>query len=177
MQDGKGSEAVSRPSNEDVVRWYPRLFRTALRMTGRAERAADLTQEALYKALRSWDRFDGRAKASVWLHRILVNCVRDWARRQSLRNAETLNPWALADQDVPEADDRLHQKEQLAYMRQAIRSLPEVLRTAFIATVLDGYTYRETSELLSVPIGTVASRVHEARKQVRAAMRRRFPEA
>lgn len=168
---------MERPSSEDVVRWYPRLFRTALRLTGRPERAADLTQKAFYKALRRWEQFDGRASPTVWLHRILVNCVRDWARRQSLRHADSLAPWGVADEAPDPAGQDLDRREQLACLRQAVRALPDLLQKAFVATVLDGYTYPETAEMLAVPVGTVASRVHQARKQIRAAVRRRFPEA
>jgi len=51
------------------------------------------------------------------------------------------------------------------------------LRVAFVATVLDGYTYEEAAELLSVPVGTVASRVHGARKHLQGVMQQAFPEA
>ena len=72
---------------------------------------------------------------------------------------------------------RLQRDEQLALLRRTIENLPAELRYAFVATVLDGYTYQETAEILSVPVGTVASRVNAARKKVCEAMRKAFPEA
>ena len=169
---------MNRPNDEQVALWYPRLFRTALRMTCSVEDAADLTQQAFCKALDRWDQFDGKGLPTTWLHSILVNCVRDWARLRSARGDETVDPWALAivsDHDRG-ACEQLDRKEKLAELRKEVDSLPDSLRHAFIAVVLDGYTYRETAELLSVPIGTIASRINDARGRVHVAMRRRYPE-
>ena len=148
-------------------------------MTRSVEDAADLTQQAFCKALSSWDQFDGKGLPTTWLHSILVNCVRDWARRKSARGDESVDPWVLtivAD-DGRQAGEQLHRKEVLAGLRREIDGLPDKLRHAFIAVVLDGYTYQEAAELLSVPIGTVGSRINDARGRLRAAMRREFPEA
>ena len=147
-------------------------------MTCRVEDAADLTQQAFCKALDRWDQFDGKGLPTTWLHSILVNCVRDWARRKSARGGEPVDPWVLTvvfDQDHG-APERLDRKEKLSRLRREIEGLPDKLRHAFIAVVLDGYTYQEAAELLSVPVGTVGSRINDARGRLRAAMRRRYPE-
>ena len=160
---------MDRPSDEHIEAWYPRLFRTALRMTGNAHDAADLTQEAFCKALNGWNGFDGKAMVTTWLHRILVNCVRDWGRRQAHRPESLLDEWALVPQrnSTTETSDR---GVQLDRVRQAIEKLPAKLRLAFISTVIDGYSYQETADLLSLSVGTIASRVHAARRQLRAAI-------
>lgn len=136
-------------------------------MTGNAADAADAAQEAFFKALTAWDQFDGKAQPTTWLHRILVNCIRDRFRRDAVRPKTTLDEWALVaaesrPPDSPNQDDRL------ARLRRAIDDLPEKLRSAFVATMLDGYSYQQTAELLSLPVGTVASRVHAARRRLRA---------
>ena len=159
-----------RPTDEQVARWYPRLYRTALRLTGRFADAADVTQEAFSKALASWDRFDGGVLPTTWLHTILVNCVRDWARRQRARPSVRLEPWALAAPDGDAGDGRLARQEELAALRAAVEDLSEPLRQAFVATVIDGYRYEEAAEMLGVPVGTVASRVYQARAKVRDAV-------
>ena len=82
------TEAVDRPSDEQVELWYPRLFRTALRMTGSVDVASDLTQQAFCKALARWGRFDGRSLPTTWLHSILTNCVRDWVRQKAAEGGE-----------------------------------------------------------------------------------------
>jgi len=137
-----------------------------------------MTQQAFYKALRQWARFDGSALATTWLHRILVNCVRDWARRRAVRAHLPIDEWALGLSDNPTTDaaHRADQRERLATLREAIRRLPDPLRCAFTATVLDGYTYQQAAELLSVPLGTVASRVYGARSQLATTMQELFPE-
>lgn len=169
---------MSRPSNEQIAKWYSRIFRTALRMTGSADDATDLTQQTFCRAIRRWDQFQGEALPTTWLHKILVNCVRDWARRRSVRSGEVHDEWAIsaapaADQ---QAHDALERHEQLARLRGAIAELPDHLRVALVATVIDGYTYDEAAQLLDVPIGTVASRVHEARKRLTTMMKSAFGE-
>ena len=148
-------------------------------MTGSVEDAADLTQQTFCQALGRWDRFDGAAQPTTWLHQILLNCIRDWARRRAARPGDALDEWAVVAATGAEArpDDCLGRKEQMLCMRRAIENLPLHLRTAFATTVLDGYSYQETADLLSVPVGTIASRVHQARMQVLSVMRRHFPEA
>jgi RNA polymerase sigma-70 factor (ECF subfamily) len=163
---------------EDVFRWYPRLYRTALRLTGDPHDAADLTQQAFSQALGAWERFERGSLRTTWLHQILVNCVRDWARRSAVRAGVPFDPWGLhvaarADGDGLEA---LEAQEQLAALRQAVESLPDPCRQAFVVTVLDGYTYGQAAEMLGVPKGTVASRVNQARMRLHAVMRQAFGE-
>ncbi len=147
-------------------------------MTGNEEEAADLTQQAFCKAITNWDTFNNRSRATTWLHRILVNCVKDHARRRALRNAEPLDEWALVEAGNGDghAIERLHRNEQLEHLRRTIEDLSGTLREAFVVTIIDGYTYQEASELLDVPVGTIASRVNAARKQVNALMQRAYPE-
>jgi len=175
---GAGDRTVDRPTDEQIGNWYPRLYRTALRLTGSPEDAADVTQQAFYQALGRWDRFDGGALRTTWLYQILVNCVRDWARRR-MRRGQTVDLWTVAA--LPQTDsspgDRLARREEVQRLREAIADLQADLRVAFVATVLDGYTYEEAAELLSVPVGTVASRVHGARKHLQGVMQQAFPEA
>jgi len=169
---------VEKPGEEQVAAWYPRLFRTALRLSGSREDASDLTQEAFRKAFLRWEDFDGRSRATTWLHGILVNCVRDWARRRSVRRAEELKEWDLPAEarDGNQSTDRLDREEELRFLREAIDELDDKLRRPFVAAVLDGYTYDEIADLLSIPVGTVGFRVHQARQEVRRQMLRLFPE-
>ena len=166
---------MTRPSDEQVRQWYPRLYRTALRMTGSHEDASDLTQQAFLKAIGNWDSFNGRALPTTWLHRILVNCVTDFWRRRNSGPVQNVDEWSMTMVECGKAK-QLENEEPMRHLRQAIDELPETLRSAFVATVMDGYTYQEAAGLLDVPVGTVGSRVHEARKHIGAVMRRLFPE-
>lgn len=167
---------MDRPTDQQIVQWYPRLYRSALRLTGDQDVAADLTQQTFFKGLQQWGRFEGLSQPTTWLHRILINTVHDWRRRQKVRQAEEINDWTLAvlPDDCPAADAHLDRREQLECLRKTVVELPEPLRATFVATILDGYSYRETAEMLSVPVGTVASRVFEARRIVSRQMRQRF---
>ena len=138
--------------------------------------AAELTQQAFCKALSQWNQFDGDALPTTWIHKILVNCVRDWGRRMRIRTNEVFDKWALisASNDDSDPPDCLARQEELVHLRLVIEGLSPTLRRAFVATVLDGHTYREASDLLSVPVGTIASRVYEARRQIGSKMRKRF---
>jgi len=167
-----------RPTDKQIASWYPRLFRTALRISGSVEDASDLTQEAFCKALNKWDQFNGKSLPTSWLHRILVNCARDLARRNKVRRAEPLEPWALTAISARQGrfGDRLIAKEKLEHLRGEIERLPTSLRQVFVIVVLDGYTYREAADLLDVPAGTIGWQMNEARKRLYCAMRQRFPE-
>jgi RNA polymerase sigma-70 factor (ECF subfamily) len=167
---------VTRPTNEQIGAWYPRLFRTALRLTGSHDDASDLTQQAFLKALGGWESFDGRSLPTTWLHRILVNCVTDWRRKLSSGPSQAIDEWALVLADGDSTGRRQDMQEPMQHLRQAIEELPVALRSAFVATVVDGYTYEEAAGVLKVPVGTIGSRVHEARKQLRTVMQRDFPE-
>ena len=78
--------------------------------------------------------------------------------------------------DCDEAVVNVDRRERLVNLRQTIERLPDDLRTAFVAAVIDGYTYQEIAEMHSLPVGTVGYRVHQARHKVTAAMRELFPE-
>jgi RNA polymerase sigma-70 factor (ECF subfamily) len=173
-----GSDSAAGPTEEDARRWYPRLFQTALRLTGQPADAADLAQQAFLNALARWDRFDETASRGAWLHAILVNCVRDWVRRRKVRSAVPLDEWGLAAvEDAPDGGAVLANQEELAVLRRAVDGLTEPLRRAFLVTVIDGYTYQDAAGMLGVPVGTIASRVHQARSQVRGAVLGAFGEA
>lgn len=167
---------MNRPTPAQIEKWYPPLLRTAIRLTGSGEEAADITQEAFGKALGAWDRFDGKARPTTWLHRILVNCVRDWRRRRSVRSAVPLDEWDIAAAQGDGPLEQLDRSERAARLRSAIAGLPTPLKQAFVVTVLDGYTYEGAAELLALPVGTVASRVHQARNSLRETMHEAFPE-
>ena len=147
-------------------------------MVGGVEDAADLTQETFCKAFRSWDRFDGRSQPTTYLHRILVNCVRDWARRRAVRGCQGPDTWALVllSDGRCGISEELERREELARLRDEIDNLSDAIRQTFVAVVIDGYSYQEAAELLSVPAGTIGSRVREARRQLSEAMRQNFPE-
>jgi len=171
---------VERPSEEEeeICLWYPRLFRTALRMTGNHQDAADVTQQAFCQALDAWGRFKADALPMTWLYRILVNCVRDRARRAAVRSKRTVSGEALHQVAAagPAVGERLENEERTLALREAIEQLPMTMQEAFVLVIIDGYSYQQAAEILGLPAGTVGSRVHNARVRLSSAMRKRFQE-
>jgi RNA polymerase sigma-70 factor (ECF subfamily) len=153
---------------QELTKYASRMYRVALRMVGSADAAQDVAQDACVKALRNANQFDGRATLSTWLHRITVNCAHDHLRksRQLDRQQGGCDHDAtelLAMLDAGPAQ-RAEQTEMYRLAMALIANLPEDCRSAFQLTQLDGYTYDEAAAIENLSRGTVASRVHRARK-------------
>jgi RNA polymerase sigma-70 factor (ECF subfamily) len=150
---------------------FPRLYRTALRLAGNVEDASDLAQQACLNAISNWGQFGGRSLVTTWLHSILVNCYRDWRRRAAAHGNESFDEWVIAADAGSGTLEELGRREELQTIRREIENLETPLRQTFVAVVVDGYSYKQAAELLSVPVGTVGSRVNEARLRLRRFMR------
>ena len=152
----------------------PRMYRVALRILGDSEKAEDAVQNACVKALQNRDRFDGRASWTTWLHRITVNCCidrmrnDDRARVRSFGPNEELAGMALYLQATPAMAAEWREMHEIA--SELVEALPDDCRAAFVLTQLDGYTYDQAAEIEGLSRGTVASRVHRAKKQLLAAL-------
>jgi RNA polymerase sigma-70 factor (ECF subfamily) len=133
----------------------PRLLRFALRLTRDKPSAEDLVQETLLKAWRGFHQFREGTSARAWVYRILINAFHERVRRAA---PETI-PF---EESMPGGGNR-GLIERLE-MRQALDSLPVDQRTVLLLGVVEGFTCQEVSEILSVPIGTVMSRLSRARK-------------
>ncbi|HLG01633.1 MAG TPA: sigma-70 family RNA polymerase sigma factor [Acidimicrobiia bacterium] len=163
-------EAARRRRFEEVI--APEadfLARVARSMSRSSAEAEDLAQDTLLKAFRSLDRFDGR-HPRAWLYRI----ARNTAINRDQRNRELL----LDDgEDVdPVADEILEPEQQVVTpilehdLEAALDALPPSFRLAVQLVDVEGMHYQEAADLLEVPVGTVMSRLHRARKRLRAAL-------
>jgi RNA polymerase sigma-70 factor, ECF subfamily len=146
------------PSKQDhferiVMPEAARLLRFALRLTHDTPAAEDLVQDTLYKAWRSFDQFQPGTSARAWVFRILVNSFYEQARK--IRPVPDLS--ITAGSSV----------EQRVEIEQALDTLPPEHRTVLLLGVVEGFTCREVAEILSVPIGTVMSRLSRARQAMR----------
>lgn len=138
----------------------------AYRMTGNSQLAEDLAQEAFIKAWRKLPQFRGDCSFKVWLGRIVTNTTLDYLRRQNPE--QPLDEAALSAPPAEEAPLRhLEQEEMRQLVRQAVLSLPAQCRIALILREYEGLSYREISETLDIPMGTVMSRLHYARQLLR----------
>jgi RNA polymerase sigma-70 factor, ECF subfamily len=146
------------------------MYRVARRLTRSGPDAEDLVQDALVRAYRAFDRFDGRYPRA-WLLTILrnthINQLRK--RRPDLLEDELAHRLPARGQDgrVDGTADRALHDELDPIVGEALASLSGNHRAVIALVDLDGLTYQEAADLLGVPVGTVMSRLHRARKKVR----------
>ena len=133
-----------------------RLYRTAYLYLGSEADALEAVDEAVYQALRALKKLRQPELLETWLTRILINtCHKELRRRRWVTGEES-----LPDSDGPNAYDGLP-------LREAIRRLPEELRTVVILRYFAGYTLEETAQSLELPRGTVSTRQRRALQLLR----------
>jgi RNA polymerase sigma-70 factor (ECF subfamily) len=153
-----------------VLKYQDRLFNTVFHLVGHAEDARDIVQEALVQALVGLKSFRRQSAFYTWLYRIAFNVAMTHRRRRRpvvsmdhLRETSPIEP-AGDEEDPAEALDR---KERCRRVRQAIARLADEHRAVLVLREIDGCCYETISEVLDLPIGTVRSRLHRARLELR----------
>jgi RNA polymerase sigma-70 factor (ECF subfamily) len=192
LRDSRRSEAaseaeiVARARGGDhgafgllVARYQARAFRLAQRVLRDEELARDVVQDSFLKAYRSLDRFEGRSSFYTWLYRLVMNrCIDHKRRDHSSSRVEWEEGQALdvavgsAEASGPEGGParELYRKELRAKVAVAIEALPEDARQTFELREVDGLAYAEIARIQGIPKGTVMSRLHYARRRLRAAL-------
>jgi len=157
-----------------VRRHQKRVFRLAVHLLRNGAEAEDVTQETFVRAYGAIDRFDGRSEPFTWLYRIAVNLSLNAIRaRRTARNAGTTDDpriEALLVERRPGMADPARQttdRELATALCDGIDSLSETLRTTLVLVTIDGMSHAEAAEVLGCQEGTVAWRIHEARKKLR----------
>jgi RNA polymerase sigma-70 factor (ECF subfamily) len=157
-----------------VRRHQRRVFRLALHLLQNSAEAEDVSQEAFVRAYGALDRFDGRSEPFTWLYRITVNLSLNAIRSRKTRRTgvTTDDPRieaALIERRPGLADPaRQATDRQLAMaLCEGVDSLSETLRTTLVLVAIDGMSHAEASQVLGCPEGTIAWRVHEARRKLR----------
>jgi RNA polymerase sigma-70 factor (ECF subfamily) len=162
-----------------VIKYQQKVVNLVMRYVGDYTEALDVAQEAFIKAYRALPNFRGDSAFYTWLYRIAVNTAKNHlaseGRRSSLGDvdAEVAERYEggerLREQATPE--HFLCEDELLVVIRQAIRDLPEDLRTAITLRELEGLSYEEIAEVMGCPIGTVRSRIFRAREAIEKKIR------
>ena len=173
---------VQRALEGEALGYIDSLFRTALRMTGNQLDAEDLVQETYLRAFRSLDRFEPGTNLRAWLFKILTNAfINDYRKRTrrprsaSLDGVEDYYLYAhVIDSGIQPSASR-PEEEVLASLTDdriiaALAALPDDFRQVVLLADVEGFTYREIAEIVGIPIGTVMSRLHRARRRLRAAL-------
>ena len=157
-----------------VLEYEKNVYNIALRMTGNSEDAADMTQEAFIKAYNSLQSFRGDSKFSVWLYWIVSNVCFDFLRSKNRRPTVSLS---VEDDDGEDAQldvaDESQSPELLLdrkltrdSVRRGLDSLPPDYRQILLLREIQGLSYDEIAQALSLEVGTVKSRIFRARKRL-----------
>ena len=155
-----------------------RVYRLAYRLTGNSHDAEDLTQEVFVRVFRSLHTYTPGTMEG-WLHRITTNLFLDQARRKQRIRFDALSdeaasrlPSALPTPDVAQLDRMFD-----ADVEAALASLAPDFRAAVVLCDVEGLTYEEIADVLGLKLGTVRSRIHRGRAQLRSALAHRAPRA
>jgi RNA polymerase sigma-70 factor (ECF subfamily) len=160
-----------------VEKYRQRVYRLAFNVLRNQEDAWDAAQEAFIKAYRALPSFRGQSAFYTWLFRIVMNVAHDKARQRGAQGRAfgtervTEEEWERTMPDPGEDPDAAAARaEQRARITEALETLPEHHRAIIMLSDLEGLSYREIADVLSIPMGTVMSRLHNARKRLRAAL-------
>jgi RNA polymerase sigma-70 factor, ECF subfamily len=157
-----------------VKRYRKRIYALALHITGSASEADDIAQEVFLKAYRALGEFEGRSQFFTWVYRMTVNRSLNSRRDRSRRGEDTIDDPRL---ELAVAVDARNNPGRAAELRQtyarllrALDSLPADMRTTVILVSLQGLSHGEAGVIQKVSDGTIAWRMHEARRRLHEAM-------
>ncbi|MFN8194401.1 MAG: RNA polymerase sigma factor SigE [Nocardioidaceae bacterium] len=176
---GQEVRADGVPSWDEIVEQHSdRVYRLAYRLTGNPHDAEDLTQEVFVRVFRSLDTYTP-GTFEGWLHRITTNAFLDQARRRQRIRFDALSderasrlPSKAPGPDTVYADTTFDDD-----VERALAALPPEFRAAVVLCDVEGLTYDEIADILGAKLGTVRSRIHRGRAQLRAALAHRAPGA
>jgi RNA polymerase sigma-70 factor (ECF subfamily) len=168
-----------------VERWQDRIYGAIFRMVRDPELTRDLAQETFLRAYSRLDSFRGGASFGTWLYSIAVNQVRSEMRRRSaaknrpplsldaLRGARDEGPGFDPADDAPDAGESAAMKEDCRLLLAELDELDVEFREVIVLREFQGLSYDEIAATVGVPVGTVRSRLHRARGDLRERLRGR----
>lgn len=180
VRTDESDEELARRFEQDALPLLDQLYGAALRMTRNPTDAEDLVQEAYMKAFQGFRSYKPGTNLKAWLYRILTNAYINNYRKAQRRPAEYATD-DITDSQIAETAShesqglRSAEVEALAKLpdeeiSEALMSLKEDYRMVVYYADVEGLPYKEIAEIMDTPIGTVMSRLHRGRKQLRSAL-------
>ena len=183
----KTRAVTSQPSKEAfeqlLDRSYKQAYNLALRLTANHAEAEDLVQETYIRAFRFFHRYDQSLPFTNWLYRIMSNAHIDTMRRRgrlktmSLEQPSTNGTATIELADLASVPDKPMLDDMMGeHVQNALMTMTADFRTAVLLADVEGMAYEEIAEIMKTSVGTVRSRIHRGRKQLRASLLKRCPE-
>lgn len=153
-----------------VERYESLVAATVIGMLGRGDEAQDVGQQTFIRFFRALDKFRGDAAVGTYLTRIAINLALNALKRRK-RWRERFFSQEETEWDMPDPDDAstlvLEREERAALVHQAVQRLEPKFRSVVVLRMLNGYSSKETAQILNIPLGTVLSRLSRAQDKLR----------
>lgn len=176
-QDSIDQRGASDDFVDQAMVFADQLYAGAMRLAKNPADAADLVQETYLKAYQSFHQFEQGTNLKAWLFRILTNTYINLYRKRQKAGLQggldELEDWQLGEAgSVTQTSQRSAEAEAIdrlpdAVIRDALNSLPEERRMVIYLADVEGFSYQQIAEIMDTPVGTVMSRLHRGRKELR----------